>query len=308
MVPKPRGHTLVIIAPGDIEALRSVFDSNKDGKLDANDAGWSNFRIERVLANGTTEVKTLAELGISSIDLTANATRIVLPDGSVITGQTTYTKAGGGTGTVANTTLAYDGDGNRVIQTVTTNGSGQKTTITHGRDTDGDLAYRYRSVAEADGSTVTNSYDDNGDHQYERSQVITRATDGSGTLTETITDYDGEGVADRIMTHVQQTVSSADGVNITVNRDSTGAGWFDEREVHSVNGSGQKTVTISELANNGAVISSESTVYATNLRTRTTTRDSDGDGRYRLSTNPVAAKLPVCRSNQPGSPNANDAR
>jgi hypothetical protein len=92
-------------AEDDLAALRSVFDSNGDGKLTAADAAFAQFKVLVTNADGSTTAQTLAQLGIIEINLTADATRIVLPDGSVITGQTTFTRASGTTGTVANTTL-----------------------------------------------------------------------------------------------------------------------------------------------------------------------------------------------------------
>ena len=98
-------------AGGDMEALRSVFDTDGDGKLDADDAAFADFRIMVTLADGSTQAMTLAQLGITEIDLTPDETFIELPDGSMITGQTTFTRADGTTGTAANTVLARDPNG-----------------------------------------------------------------------------------------------------------------------------------------------------------------------------------------------------
>lgn len=56
-------------ADGDLAALKNVFDSNQNGKLDAGDARWAAFRIIVTNTDGTTTLKTLAELGIQSINL-----------------------------------------------------------------------------------------------------------------------------------------------------------------------------------------------------------------------------------------------
>ena len=98
-------------AGGDLEALRAVFDTNGDGKLTAADTDFSKFKVMVTNADGSTSAVTLASLGITEINLTANAVNIVMADGSTITGQTTYTKADGTTGTVANTTLVADAAG-----------------------------------------------------------------------------------------------------------------------------------------------------------------------------------------------------
>ena len=75
-------------------------------------------------------LRSLTELGITEIDLTANATRIEMPDGSVITGQTTFTRSNGTTGTVANTTLVTDTAGYRVVEVVGTDGVNRVVTQT----------------------------------------------------------------------------------------------------------------------------------------------------------------------------------
>ena len=100
-------------AAGDLEALRSIWDTNGDGKLSAADAEFAKFKVMVTNADGSTTVMTLAALGITEINLTANTVNIELPDGSVITGQTTFTRANGTTGTVANTTLTADAAGYR---------------------------------------------------------------------------------------------------------------------------------------------------------------------------------------------------
>ena len=86
----------------DLEAVREKFDTNGDGKLTAADSQWSSFKVMVTNADGTTTAKTLTELGITEIDLRPDATNIELPDGSVITGQTTFVR-NGVTRTVADT-------------------------------------------------------------------------------------------------------------------------------------------------------------------------------------------------------------
>lgn len=69
-------------ASDDMEAMRRVFDTDGDGKLTEADARWGEFRVMVTNADGTTTAKTLAELGITEINLRPNVTRITLPDGS----------------------------------------------------------------------------------------------------------------------------------------------------------------------------------------------------------------------------------
>jgi len=56
-------------ATSDLEALRSVFDTNNDGKLTAADSTFASFKVMVTKADGTTEAKTLTQLGITENDL-----------------------------------------------------------------------------------------------------------------------------------------------------------------------------------------------------------------------------------------------
>ena len=84
-------------AKNDLQALLDVFDTNHNGMLDAGDAQFSSFKILVTNADGTTTLETLAQAGVQSINLIPDATTIVLPDGSVIQGQSTFNKVSGGT-------------------------------------------------------------------------------------------------------------------------------------------------------------------------------------------------------------------
>jgi hypothetical protein len=76
-------------ATSDMQALANVFDTNHDGRLDAADDQFASFKILVTNPDGTTTLKTLAELGIESIDLTPNSVVTTLPDGSQVQGTTT---------------------------------------------------------------------------------------------------------------------------------------------------------------------------------------------------------------------------
>jgi hypothetical protein len=95
----------------DMQALRQVFDTNHDGELDSGDALWSDFRIwQDANGNGVSdpgEVKTLDQLGITSIDLNPTGPAQHFADGSVIQGLSTFTRADGTTGVAADVALAY---------------------------------------------------------------------------------------------------------------------------------------------------------------------------------------------------------
>ena len=92
-------------ATSDMQALRDVFDTNHDGKLDAGDALWSEFKVLVTNPDGTTTLETMAQLGITSIDLNPNNNNTVLTDGSEILGETTFTKSDGTTGTAADKSI-----------------------------------------------------------------------------------------------------------------------------------------------------------------------------------------------------------
>ncbi len=81
-------------AKSDLDALRSAFDTDGDGKLDAGDAAFSQFKLEVTNADGSTSILTLAQAGIVFINVTVDATHITLPDGSVITSQAIVPRPG----------------------------------------------------------------------------------------------------------------------------------------------------------------------------------------------------------------------
>ena len=164
-----------------IQALRDVFDSNHDGKAACLHAATSPQSIARQSARGRT-AHTLTELGITSINLKADLTHMAYADGSAITGEATFTKSDGSTGTVANTTLAAD------------DASGTVSLSHTGYGADGSIAFLETSVTSADGHNSSTSYDDNGDGILDHIQVITTTVDGAGIRTELLSDYNGGGI------------------------------------------------------------------------------------------------------------------
>jgi hypothetical protein len=102
-------------APGstsDMAALRQVFDTNHDGRLDLGDDRWSDFRIwQDANSDGISqsgEVRSLTDRGIASIDLTPSGSIQVLPDGSRIQGTSAYTRVDGSTGLAGDVAFAID--------------------------------------------------------------------------------------------------------------------------------------------------------------------------------------------------------
>jgi hypothetical protein len=274
-------------ASGDLEALRSVWDSNGDGKLTAADAEFAKFKVLVTNADGTTTVQTLTQLGITEINLTADTTYIELPDGSLITGQTTFTRGNGTTGTVANTTLISEAQGHRVVQSTSTDGSGNKVVVSTAYDAAGAVVYAVTSVTNPAGTAITNSYDDNGDGVIDRLQTVSKVTNANGSKTETLINKAGADAVTAILVNRTVTTTSADTKIVTIERDSEGGGWFDQREVRTTLADGSRTKVISDLAQSGAVIRSSSETVSINGRTRAEGVDEDGNGAADTTTTHV---------------------
>ncbi|WP_305985670.1 DUF4214 domain-containing protein, partial [Roseibium sp. MMSF_3544] len=265
-------------ATSDLEALASVFDSNGDGVLSSSDTDFTKFKLMVTNADGSTVSKTLAELGITELDLTADATHIELSDGSVITGQTTFKRSDGTTGTAGDMLLATEVQGHRVEQVETTDGSGNRVLTSTAYAADGSKAYEIQSVTSPDGLNITNRYDDNGDGVTDRIQTIVTVVNPDGSRTETETNLSGSEAASAVLETRIVTTTSADGKVETIERDMMGGGWYDQREVRTEHADGSRTIEISDLAQDGSVITSRSETVSIDGLTRIDGADQDGDG------------------------------
>ena len=82
----------------DLEALATLYDANGDHKLDAADGVWGQLRVwvdgNRNAVTDGGELKTLAQLGISSISLISDRNTFTLPDGSRINGFGSFVRNG----------------------------------------------------------------------------------------------------------------------------------------------------------------------------------------------------------------------
>ncbi|MDO8608518.1 MAG: calcium-binding protein, partial [Phaeospirillum sp.] len=113
----------------DLEAARIAFDTNHDGKLDANDARWGEFKVWQDLnqdgVSDPGEMKTLSELGITEINLTGipvvTDAGTVGPYDNIVSSIAQFTRADGSTGQVGDVGFLYstygwrqstDGSGN----------------------------------------------------------------------------------------------------------------------------------------------------------------------------------------------------
>ncbi len=285
-------------ATSDLEALRAVFDTNDDGKLTAADGGWASFRVMVTNADGTTSVLSLDDLGITEIDLTGDATNIELPDGSVITGRTSFVM-NGQTHTVGEMTLATDGRGYRVEEVESTDASGNTVRDISGYGASGAVAWTIHVVAAPDGSNTVNSYDDDGNGVVDRVQTISVTTGGGGETIRTVTNYTGSDAATGVLENRTVTTLSADGLTETIQRDSVGGGWFDQTEVRVTDANGAMTITITDLSSDGSTIRSSVETVSSDGLTRTDVIDRDGDGdtdltiTHAITVNPDGSRTEV---------------
>jgi Ca2+-binding RTX toxin-like protein len=264
-------------AKGDLEALASYFDTNGDGVLNSSDAKWSQFKVMVTNADGSRTVQTLTQLGITSINLRGDTVNLELPDGSVITDQTLFTRGNGTTGIVANTTLAAEAEGHVVEVNGTT-----KTV----KDADGDILYRVDTVVSHNNTKTTNRWDDDGDGTWDRVQVIDRTVGfdsltGATTVTRMVRNWDGAETATGALTDRRETVTVTVGnsTTTTIRSDAAGGGWFDREEVRVFQANGNGTVTLRELSKNGTVLSERvETITAQGLH-RVEALDLDNNGQ-----------------------------
>jgi len=261
-------------ASGDMEALRNVFDTNGNGKLDAGDERWGQFRIMVSNSDGTTSLKTLSELGIESINLIADKTNITLPDGSKILGQASFTRTDGTTGTVADTSLSYDSEGHAIQQSVTLNADGSKTISNKMLKADGTLAGEIIQTTSADGKSITLSFDRDGDGVIDDVQTRVTVVRPDGSKTETKTNATAAGrLLDRTVTE-----TSADGKTITITRDANADTYADQTETRTTYADKSSSIVISDLSRDSTLIRKAITTVAADGQARTVQLDLDGDG------------------------------
>ena len=264
-------------ATSDMQALRDIFDTNKNGKLDAGDAKFAAFKIMVTNADGTTSLKTLAQAGIASIDLTADKTHRVLEDGSSIDGQTTFTRTNGSTGTAATVSFAAEADGG-VLKSTTTRGSDGSTTIDNKvYDAAGHLASETKLLSVTFHQTQQVSFDDDGDGVIDDVRTTSHVTNSDGTRTDTASDAIGGILLDKTVT-----TTSADGRTVTLLRDTDGDGANDQKEVDTTAADGSASVALNDLNEDGSTIRSTLRTVSVGGQTATTKTDLDGAGGYDL--------------------------
>ena len=205
-------------ATSDMEALRNVFDTNRNGKLDAGDARWASFKV---IVDG--QVKTLAQLNIQSIDLVPAAAGETFGDGSVIQGTSRFTRTDGSTGLAGDVTFAFDTAGRVVQRRTTANADGSTTFTTTFLNQNGSKASETTRTVSASGRHTVIGFDGNG--VVDRGQVIDSLANTDGSTTETVADTNADGsLKSRISTR-----TSADLKTKTVLLDQDGDGAFNTR-------------------------------------------------------------------------------
>jgi len=273
-------------AKSDMQALSDVFDTNHDGSLDAGDTDFNDFYVMVTNANGTQTAYSLAQLGITSIGLTENATHIVLPDGSSIIGETSYTTASGGTGTAAAVTFAVDHDGKVIVTTTSSNADGSTTISNVALNDDGSVAYSRVLNTSSNGLSKTLT-ELNGGGVVTTLQTDNTVVNGDGSTTETLTNYAGgtiqangeltaSGVSGSEKLNSTTTTTSASGKVVTILRDQLGGGWTTQQEVDTTNADGSTSIVVSDLNPNGTTSNVTTTTVSANGLARTITGLVDG--------------------------------
>ena len=232
-------------ADSDLEALRRVFDTNNNNKLDAGDARWGEFKVA---LNGN--LYSMASQSLASIDLIATGSGQRFEDGSAITGTARYTKVSGLQGTVGDATLAAEAASHIVARTTVTNGDGSKTTTTTGADKDGSLAFREVATVSADGLSTVSQFDDDGDGTFDRSQSDVRST-VSGVPQRVVSNFAVDGSLDDRTKTKTETETGLRRVTTFVDQDGDGAS--DQKQVFVTYGDGSSYTQVTKNSLNGTV-------------------------------------------------------
>jgi hypothetical protein len=292
-------------AASDMQALLDVFDTNHDGSLDAGDADFSRFFVMETNADGTQTAHSLASLGITSINLNANATNIVLPDGSSIDGETTYTTSSGTTGTAATVTFATDPNGYAVTAATTTNADGSVTIRDVAENPDGSVAYQRvlntLIATTSNGLTTTKTLS----NLNSGSVVATLQTDVTvavtgGATTETLTNYAGGTVlstgaltgagtasAEKLNSTSTTTTHGAGNTVVTIVRDQTGGGVPTQQEVDTTNADGSASYVVSNLNPDGSASDVKTTTVSSDGLTRDVSDLVDGNSAFATTSHDV---------------------
>ncbi|MGV2021216.1 hypothetical protein [Agrobacterium sp. 22-223-1] len=256
-------------ASGDLEAVKNVFDTNRNGVLEAGDKRWNEFKVS---ING--QLKSLKDLGIASINLTPTGSGQSFSDGSAIAGTTTFTRSDGSTGMVGDAILANEEKDYKISRSTMKNSDGTSSELIVGYAIDGNLAFRNLVTRSLDDSTVTTKFDDNGDGVFDRSQSKTISIEKSGSRIETIKNFN----ADSSLSSSDRTERTSDGLKITTTLDKNGDGSADERQLFEKFADGSSRTTTQQLHLNGTASKTVIINAAADGLSKTTSTDLTGDG------------------------------
>ncbi|MEJ8560030.1 calcium-binding protein [Yoonia sp. GPGPB17] len=115
-------------------------------------------------------------------------------------------------------------------------------------------------------------------------QTISYVTLPGGELQKTVTNSMGSDPATAILQNQTVTTTSVDGLVVTIERDSTGGGWFDQTEVRTTEADGSLNIVTTDWsppaagADLGTAIRSVTEDVTADGMTRTEYIDNDGDG------------------------------
>ncbi|WP_454818868.1 hypothetical protein [Labrys neptuniae] len=258
-------------ADSDLDALKNVFDTNHNGKLDAGDTNWANFKV---MVDG--QVVSLASLGIQSIDLTPTGSGQTFNDGSKITGTTTFIRTDGSTGVVGDAVLATETGSYIVKQTKTTNADGSVTTDILGYDKDGSEAFENLVTVSADGTSKTIKYDDNGDGVFDRSQTVVDSKWQTYSNVETVSNYNADGSLRNSTTTQRATDLRWTKTEV----DQNGDGIIDQSQIQTIEADNSRSTTTKNLAANGSTINQTLVTSSVDGLTKTTKVDHAGSGTF----------------------------
>ncbi|MGO4568692.1 adhesin [Rhizobium sp. 2YAF20] len=256
-------------ATSDLQAIKDVFDTNGNGKLDAGDARWSSFKVS---VNG--QLVSLDSLGITSIDLTPKGSGQSFGDGSAITGTTTYTKSDGSTGAVGDAAFATDANGYVISRHATANGDGSTNEQILGYDASGALAFQNTVVTSADGHSITTSFDDDGNGTFDRSQTDVSVVNADGTRTHMVANFNADGS----LVNRSITTTSADRATVTTTVDQDGDGNVDQSQVFVTTADGSTTTTTRSFSVDGSTLKKVVVQSSADGLSKTTRTDINGDG------------------------------
>src|SRR5262249_52055717 len=140
---------------------------------------------------------------------------------------------------------------------------------------DGSVKDRTVTTTTANGLSVTTQVDSTGRGVFDQTRTDVTVLNADGSRTETITDLHADGsVKDRTIT-----TTTANGLSVTTQSDSTGRGTDHTRtDVTVLNADGSKTETVTDLAASGAVIDRAIKTTSASGLSVTTQSDPAGNG------------------------------